>query len=68
MATATGASRFSSPAGSLTIRKTIAAGRLGPERYAASDAAGALMRSGLEAHLNNNGPVTVSTSAEKRAV
>ena len=43
--------------GRLTIRKTIAAGPLIEERYAAADA-DALLRSGLAAHLSHNGPIT----------
>ena len=41
----------------LTIRKTVAAGPLSPERYSAADAEAALLRSGLTAHLDKNGPV-----------
>ena len=44
--------------GRLTIRKTIESGPLSWERYAAADDAGALVRSGVAAHLNHNGPVT----------
>ena len=42
----------------LSIRKTISAGRLEPEIYAAGNAGRALARSGVATHLNNNGPVT----------
>ena len=44
--------------GTLSIRKTIGAGRLEPETYAASNAGRALVQSGLATHPNNNGPVT----------
>ena len=44
--------------GGLSIRKTIAAGPLAPERYAARGAGRALVQSGVATHLNNNGPVT----------
>ena len=42
----------------LSIRKTIGAGPLEPETYAARDAGRALVQSGVATHLNNNGPVT----------
>ena len=42
----------------LSIRKTIGAGPLEPETYAARDAGKALVQSGVATHLNNNGPVT----------
>ena len=42
----------------LFIRKTIGAGSLEPETYAAQDASKALVESGVATHLNNNGPVT----------
>ena len=42
----------------LFIRKTIGAGSLEPETYAAQDASRALVESGVATHLNNNGPVT----------
>ena len=42
----------------LSIRKTIGAGPLEPETYAARDAGRALVQSGLATHFNNNGPVT----------
>ena len=42
----------------LSIRKTIGAGPLEPEAYAARDAGRALVQSGVATHLNNNGPVT----------
>ena len=42
----------------LSIRKTIGAGPLDPETYAARDAGRALVQSGVATHLNNNGPVT----------
>ena len=42
----------------LSIRKTIGAGPLEPETYAARNARRALVQSGVATHLNNNGPVT----------
>ena len=42
----------------LSIRKTIGAGPLKPETYAARNAGRALVQSGVATHLNNNGPVT----------
>ena len=42
----------------LSIRKTIGAGPLEPETYAARNARRALVESGVATHLNNNGPVT----------
>ena len=42
----------------LSIRKTIGAGPLEPETYAARKAGRALVESGVATHLNNNGPVT----------
>ena len=42
----------------LSIRKTIGAGPLEPETYAARNADRALVESGVATHLNNNGPVT----------
>ena len=44
--------------GTLSIRKTIGAGPLEPETYAAPKAARALVAFGVATHLNNNGPVT----------
>ena len=44
--------------GTLSIRKTIGAGSLEPETYAAPSAGRALVQSGVATHLNNNGPVT----------
>ena len=41
----------------MTITKTVAAGPLEPERYPADQARSALSRSGLEEHLDANGPV-----------
>ena len=42
----------------LTVRKTIAGGPLNAEQYDAVDAPGALIRSGIAAHLNSNGPIS----------
>ena len=42
----------------LSIRKTIGAGPLEPETYAARNAGRALVQSGVATHLNNNRPVT----------
>ena len=42
----------------LTVRRAIAVGPLSPESYEADDAAGALIRSGIAAHLNSNGPIS----------
>ena len=41
-----------------SIRKTVGAGSLKPETYAARNAGRALVESGVATHLNNNGPVT----------
>ena len=42
----------------LSIRKTIGAGPLEPETYAARNVRRALVEFGVATHLNNNGPVT----------
>jgi len=42
----------------LTIAKTIASGRLPTERYATSDAARAIVASGISGYLNSHGPVS----------
>ena len=47
----------------LSIRRTIGAGPLEPETYAARNARRALVESGVATHLNNNGPVTASRSS-----
>ena len=42
----------------LAITKTIAGGPLPTERYAASDAARAIVASGISGYLNSHGPVS----------
>ncbi len=42
----------------LTILKTIASGPLPTERYATSDAARAIVASGISGHLNSHGPMS----------
>ena len=43
--------------GDIVITKTVATGALRPERYPADEARSALRRSGVEEHLEANGPV-----------
>ena len=42
----------------LTVRKTVAAGKLDDEHYEARNAGSALIKSGVGEHLNQNGPIT----------
>ena len=42
----------------LTVRKTVRAGKLDDERYEAGDAGKVLIESGVGEHLNQNGPIT----------
>ncbi len=44
--------------GTLTVRKTVRAGKLDEERYEARNAGKGLIESGVGEHLNQNGPIT----------